>query len=90
MTDKSETTPESAALQAASLTMSRLEQERDAALKVAEAGYQYLAYTLQSHMFNQPSRPFDMSVFAPEAREFCNRSEQLLYDACAELARRWR
>jgi hypothetical protein len=53
---------------------------------VAEAGFWYLAFALQAHMFRAPRKAFDMRAFAPEAQEFCNAAERRLYDACAAYA----
>lgn len=52
---------------------------------VAEQAYWLLAWMYQSHLFEH-GKPFDMSIFAPEARDLMNKGEQDLFDALVTLA----
>ena len=54
-------------------------RELKVAREVAKEAYSYMTYTLQSHLFDA-SKPFDMSVFAPEAYEMMPRADQCLFD----------
>lgn len=61
---------------------------REAMRDAAEAGFWHLAFALRAHLFHAPRHAFDMTAFAPEAREFCDAAEQRLYDACAAIGGR--
>lgn len=52
---------------------------------VAEQAYWLLAWSWQSHSLHA-GKPFDMTAFAPEARDMMNSCEQNLFDALAALA----
>lgn len=61
------------------------ERERSKAFKgAAEEAYWLLAWTWQSHLTG-PGKPFDMSIFAPEARDMMTKAEQDLFDAMSEI-----
>lgn len=53
-------------------------------IAAAEEAYWLLAWTWQSHLTG-PGKPFDMSVFAPEARNMMTKAEQDLFDALSEI-----
>lgn len=53
-------------------------------IAAAEEAYWLLAWTWQSHLTG-PGKPFDMSIFAPEARNMMTKAEQDLFDALSEI-----
>lgn len=54
-------------------------------LEVAREAYWLLAWTWQSHLFDG-AKPFEMSVFAPEAYTMMNESERCLYRALCRVS----
>lgn len=53
---------------------------------IAEASYWRLAWDWQSDLTGAPARPFDMGVFAPEARYMMNSVDQKVFDALTAYA----
>lgn len=53
-------------------------------IAAAEEAYWLLAWTWQSHLTG-PGKPFDMSIFTPEARNMMTNAERNLFDALSEI-----
>ena len=71
--------------QAAELAAATRRAERALAfIAAAEEAYWLLAWSWQSHLTG-PARPFDMSIFTPEARNMMTKAEQCLFDALSEI-----
>jgi hypothetical protein len=62
----------------------RLAERGKPFIAAAEEAYWLLAWTWQSHLTG-PGKPFDMSIFAPEARNMMTKAEQDLFDALSEI-----
>jgi hypothetical protein len=53
-------------------------------IAAAVQAYWLLAWTWQSHLTGQ-GKPFDMSIFTPEARNMMTNAERNLFDALLEI-----
>lgn len=73
-----------ALLEAERRGMAAADQQMKPFRAAAEEAYWLMAYNWQSHLTG-PGKPFDMSIFAPEARDMMTKAEQDLFDALSEI-----